>query len=381
MVIGLKDGLKLVGMTIVTFCAVFVCTFFLNFYTDAIALDGVIESEGPLRILYDAQMTTAKIVCSITGGFLSAIAVVILVFYIKLYIDGHAKQIGILKAMGYSDSRIAVGFSVFGVSVLLGSLSAYGVAHIFMPVLYDSMTISGTLEISVTFQPLLFVLLGFAPAAVYALLSFAIALIAVKQPVSELLRGKSEKVGKKDGKRKDKERSFMKEMCLRTTFGKKSLAFFVAFACFCFSAMVQMSVSMLDLSSENMGIIIFIIGIVLAVTTILMAVTSLLKANVKNIAVMKAVGYPLKDCALVLLGGYHLFAVIGFALGTGYQYGLLRIMCDIIYKELDTVADYHFDVPVFFITLAAFVVFYEAVMAFYVFRMNKISVKEIMTEN
>ena len=66
--------------------------------------------------------------------------------------------------------------------------------------------------------------------------------------------------------------------------GKKSLAFFVAFACFCFSAMVQMAASMYELSTETMGEIIFVMGVVLAVTTIFMAVTSLVKGNVKNIS-------------------------------------------------------------------------------------------------
>ena len=96
---------------------------------------------------------------------------------------------------------------------------------------------------------------------------------------------------------------------------------------------------------------------------------------------MKTFGYSLKECALTVLGGYHIFALIGFAVGTVYQYVLLSLMVNIVYKNVAAVPDYNFNLPVFFITLAAFIVFYEAVMLFYTIKINKISVKEVMAEN
>ena len=78
MVISFKDGLKLFGIIIVVFCAVFVCTFFLNFYLDAVAIEDTVLPEQ--RALYDAQIATAKVVCGISGGFLALIAVVMVVF-------------------------------------------------------------------------------------------------------------------------------------------------------------------------------------------------------------------------------------------------------------------------------------------------------------
>ena len=112
-----------------------------------------------------------------------------------------------------------------------------------------------------------------------------------------------------------------------------------------------------------------------------MAVTSLVNGNVKNIAMMKAFGYSMKECSLTVLGGYHIFAFIGFALGTVYQYGLLSLMVNLVFKDVAEVPEYNFDVPVFFITLAAFIVLYEALMLFYSYRISKISVKEVMLEN
>lgn len=379
MVVSLKDSIKLIGIIIVSFCAVFVCTFFLNFYLDAIKLDGALTDSA--AILYDAQMATAKFTSAISGGFLGIIAVVMLVFYIKLYIDSHAKQLGILKAMGYSDGEIALRFAVFGISVLLGTALGFGFGFAMMPAVYKSLTIDGLPEIAITFHVQLLILLVIVPAIIFSALACLYAFFALRRPVSEMLRGGSDRKNKNRKAKEEKERSFLVEMCLKTLSGRKSLAFFFAFACFCFSAMVQMSVSMLDLSTGSMGLIILIIGVVLAVTSLLMAITSLVNGNIKNVSIMKAFGYSMKECSLAIFGGYRIFAFIGFAVGTIYQFGLLKLMVNVVYKDVAAVPEYNFDVPVFFITLAVFIVFYEAVMILYTFKINKISVKEVMTEN
>ena len=379
MIVSVKDSFKLFGIIVVTCCAVCVCTFFLNFYFDAQSIKDIIADETTL-ILYNAQIATAKFTCAISGGFLGLIAVVMLLFYLKLYIDNNLNRIGVLKAMGYSDFSIALRFSIFGLSVLAGTVLGFGIGFAIMPTVYEGMTIAGLPEIAIKFHPILLLCLVVVPTIVFSALACGYAMLALRIPVSEMLRGKAEKV-KKVKVNKDKERSFLKEICIKTLTAKKSLAFFVAFACFCFSAMVQMAASMYDLSTETMGEIIFVIGIVLTITTIFMAVTSLVRGNVKNIAMMKTFGYSLKECALTVLGGYHIFALIGFAVGTGYQYGLLSLMVNIVYKDVEAVPDYSFNVPVFFITLAAFIVFYEAVMLFYTLKINKISVKEVMAEN
>ena len=81
MIISLRDGIKLVGISIVCFCAVFVCTFFLNYYLDVLPLKECVFEE--VMPLYKAQLATAKMTCAVTGGFLSVVAVIMLVFSIK----------------------------------------------------------------------------------------------------------------------------------------------------------------------------------------------------------------------------------------------------------------------------------------------------------
>ena len=142
-----------------------------------------------------------------------------------------------------------------------------------------------------------------------------------------------------------------------------------------------MGASMKELSTTEMGTMILLIGIVLAVTTLFMAITSILKGNIKNISIMKAFGYSMKEYSVAVLAGYNIFAFIGFAVGTLYQYGLLKLMVEVVYNDVGSVPDYNFNVSVFFITLAIFIVLFEGVMAFYAYRMSRISVKEVMTEN
>ncbi|MDE7106827.1 MAG: FtsX-like permease family protein, partial [Clostridiales bacterium] len=313
MVIGIKDGVKLFGISVVCFCAVFVCTFFLNYYIDAQAIGGVVS--GELRVLYNANMTSAKFTCAITGGVLCLIAVVMTVFYIKLFIDGNAKRFGILKAMGYSDNKIALSFWVFGLSTFIGAAAGYGAGHAIMPLIYREMTIDGMPVINIKYHVELLAALVIAPTVLFSVFACLYAKLSLRRNIVSMIKG-GKAAAKSKHRPSDKQRSFLTEMCLSTLSSKKSVVFFVAFACFCYSAMLQMGLTMSDLSSVIMGVMILVIGAILGVTALFMAITTAVNANKSSIAVMKAYGYSAKERAIALLAGYVPFALLGFALGT-----------------------------------------------------------------
>lgn len=102
MLVGIKDAAKLIGISIITCCAVLICVLFINFYFDVIVIKDEITSELAL-MFYDAQVSTVKVVCLVAGGCLLLTSIIMLIFYIKHYIDTHKKELGILKAMGYSN--------------------------------------------------------------------------------------------------------------------------------------------------------------------------------------------------------------------------------------------------------------------------------------
>ena len=107
MLIGIKDIAKLFAISVVTCCAAFVSALFLNYNIDILGIKDEITSPQGL-VMYDAQVATGKVVSGIAGGCLIATTVVLLIFYVKNYIDSHGKELGILKALGYSEINIAV---------------------------------------------------------------------------------------------------------------------------------------------------------------------------------------------------------------------------------------------------------------------------------
>lgn len=144
--------------------------------------------------------------------------------------------------------------------------------------------------------------------------------------------------------------------------------------------MTQMSFGMKELSGVMMGAMMLLIGLVLACTTLFLAITTVIRGNTKTIAMMRVFGYSQEECCKAVLGGYRPLAYVGFAIGTGYQYGLLRMMADIVFRDIPGVPAYEFDVPVMLISLSAFLVIYELIMRIYSEKIRKISVKEIMLE-
>lgn len=376
MVVGLRDGLKRIGISVVCLCAVFVCTFMLNYYLDVAAVGA--PSDVELYPLYTAQRMTARFTAAISGGVLGAIAIGMLLFYVKLFVDEHAAQLGALVAIGYSGGKLAARFWVFGACVAVGCALGFAGGWIAMPFVYEDMAIEG-MRVTPTFHVELLFALVLAPAVALSALACLFAFLTLRRPVMQLLKGRPERI-KTGGEVRKPSRGFLREMCLQTLKSRKSLAFFVAFACFCFAAMVQMGASMGELSPGMMATMILAIGVILAAVTMQLTGKALLKANAKNIAVMKAFGYSLPQCALGVLGGYVPFALLGFGVGTVYQFGLLKLMVNVIFADVGNIPTYRFDVPIFFITLAAFVVCFASVMAFYCFKISKISIRRIMTE-
>lgn len=106
------------------------------------------------QCFYNAQVSTAKVVCLVSGGCLLLTAIVMLLFYIKHYIDTHKKELGILKALGYSNIKIAKSFWVFGISIFIGTVTGYAGAFLIMPWFYALQNEDKMLpEITINFHP------------------------------------------------------------------------------------------------------------------------------------------------------------------------------------------------------------------------------------
>ena len=166
MIVGLRDASKLVSILIISCCAVFVCSLFLNYNMDIVTIEEQITAE-PMKALYNAQVSTGKVVSAVSGGCLLITSVIMLFFYIKHYIDTHRAELGILKALGYSNLKIARGFWVFGLSIFAGTAIGFSLAFALLPTFYIVMNEDNMLpDIAVRFHPSLAVCLVILPGLI-----------------------------------------------------------------------------------------------------------------------------------------------------------------------------------------------------------------------
>lgn len=378
MVVSVRDIFKMTGIIIISACAVFVCTLFLNYNIDLRGVEPLINEQT--RALYDALVTTGKVVSAVSGGCLLITSAVMLTFYIKLYIDTHRRELGILKALGYSNMRISSGFWTFGLSVFIGAAAGFAGACALMPKFYEVQNEDKLLpEFGAKFHAELLFFLVLLPTAAFALLSVMYGFLKMKAPVLKLLRGKS---GQKAAAVKGGDNMpFLKDMKRATVRGRKSLVFFMGFAAFCYSAMVQMSFGTEKLASGMMALMVLMIGVVLAFVTLFIAVTAVVRSNAKSVSIMRVFGYSRAECSAAVLSGYRPAALVGFAVGTLYQYLLLKIAVTVLFKNVENVPEFNFDIKALAVAAVSFAVIFEIVMRGFSRRLGKLSVKEIMLES
>ncbi len=385
MIVGIKDGMKLIGIFVMSVCAVFVCTLFLNYNMDFASIKEQIA--GPeLMVLFDALLATGKVVSALAGGCLLLTSGIMLVFYIRNYIDTHKKELGILKALGYSNLRIAKNFQIFALSVFAGTAVGFGGAFLIMPEFYHTQGKDGLLpEITPHFHPMLAVELIIIPTVAFALLAVGYACIQLRRPAIDLLKERLNMTRKQfRGKVKEDTSAdgipFLKEVQSATLRSKKTLVFFVVFGSFCYSSMMQMSGSMDELASEMFACMVFMIGVLLSSITLLLAITTVVHGNTKTIAMMRVFGYTHEECKKAVLGGYRPWAYLGFVIGSIYQYAILKIMVSFVFRDWDNVPEYKFDVKMCLIVLISFIILYELIMYCYAGKIKKVLLKEVMME-
>ena len=378
MVISIKDLRKLSVVSIISFCAVLVSTLFVNFYLDLQSIE-VEKLSLPAKAYYDAQVLIAKFVSLVSGGVLSLLAVLLLFFYIKQFIDDHKEELGILKALGYHNVELAKHFWIFSCSVFLGALLGFASSFFFMKDFYDLRNQKDLLpNIEIHFHWQLFIAMLILPTLLFALLGFGYALVKLKQPSLYLLK-RLELAQVKQKHRKTKaNKPFLKELGAVYFYKRKLLIFFVVFAAFSFAAMMQLSLGMKDFIDGTIQVMMMGIGVLLSLSILLLCLATVIQENKASLALMKAFGYSQKECSRVVLARYRLVAYLGFVLGTAYQYGLMKILLKVIVKEAQDVPDYSFDVHLCLITFLAFVILYELLVTYYFKVIRRMTLKEIM---
>ena len=378
MVISIKDLRKLSVVSIISFCAVLVSTLFVNFYLDLQSIE-VEKLSLPAKAYYDAQVLIAKFVSLVSGGVLSLLAVLLLFFYIKQFIDDHKEELGILKALGYRNVELAKHFWIFSCSVFLGALLGFASSFFFMKDFYGLRNQKALLpNIEIHFHWQLFLAMVILPTILFALLGIGYALVKLKQPSLYLLKRLELAQVKQKHHKTKVNRPFLQELGAVHFYKKKLLIFFVVFAAFSFAAMIQLSLGLNDFIDGTIQVMMMGIGVLLSLSILLLCLGTVIQENKASLALMKAFGYSQKECSQVILTRYRLVAYLGFVLGTAYQYGLMKILFKVIVKDAQGVPAYSFDVQLCIITFLAFAILYELLVTNYFKAIRRMTLKEIM---
>lgn len=386
MIVRLRDATKLLGVMIMCACAILPCALFLNHNLDLMRIKDQVVGENAMT-LYDITINSGNATIAITGGTLALTTAVMLFFYIKQYIDAHRAEFGILKAMGYSNFKIAKNFWIFGLSVMIGTGLGLCIAYVLMSFFYQEMETSQLLpEIIPHFNSAIVWLFVVVPTVVFAAASVFYGCRKLRRPALELIKGQSAKPDRikkpRHNQKESKIRPFLDELKRSILKNRPILVFFIGLAAFCYSATIQMGFSMSELSSQAMGIMMAGIGIVLACTTLLIAVTTVVKNNTKTIAMLRLFGYSDKECSKAVLSGYRPAVAIGFVGGAVYQFVIMKTMMALFYDDaVADVPEYNFNTGALVFALISFVILYEALMLYFAARIKRVPAKEVMLEN
>ena len=372
MIVEVKDLKKAIAVVIISFCAVFVTTLFFNFYLDLKDLD-ITTLNLIQKKFYDTQLIVSKFVIIVTGVILSISSAIMLLFYIKQHIDQSKHKIGILKALGYSNMFISKNFSVFSLLIFLGTFLGFGSSYLLMPKFYESRNkdnILTNLTIDFHLQPLIYLVL--LPTLLFLILSMMYVLLKLNVPTTVLLK-QLELKNKIIKKRKLKiQEKFIKEL--------ETLIFFIIFAAMSFSSMIQMSLGMRDFVDTIIRMIMTVIGVILSLSILLITLEVIVSNNKKNISILNIMGYSVSECSQIVLSKYRIVALIGFIIGTVYQYVLIKVLLIKLSKELDSQVVYNFDYLSLLISLVLFILIYELFIRYYYKKIRIIDAKKIILD-
>lgn len=378
---SIKDLYRLVVVSVISFCAVFVTNLFLNFYLDISLLDQT-NWLPEIQAAYDAQVAISWLIASISGAVLSLTSMLLLFFYIRQFIDQHKPELGILKAMGYKNWEIARKFWIFSLPVGLGTGVGYLSSFAMMPHFYQLRNQSGVLpEITIMQHWSLFLFLVVLPTLAFTALAVLCASYYLRLPALDLLKrvSSSQKSPKRKATKKiRKDRPFLKDFSASLLWSRKLLIFFVIFGSMCFSAMIQLSFGMKELTDETIQSMMMSIGTVLSVAILYLSLGVLLQENQETLAIMKVFGYSRNECHKSLFAPYRILAFLGFVLGTGYQYGIMQLLLRLMEKSIAQKVDYDFDFGVCLMTLLVFALVYEGLIYLSSRRLDQLTIKQVM---
>jgi|LSQX01.2.fsa_nt_gb predicted lysophospholipase L1 biosynthesis ABC-type transport system permease subunit len=368
---------KNLAIVLICVCAVFVSLMFSNLFLDLNNTDMSLLNLQETAFL-EAQKDQCLIVLLTGGVTMSGIAIVMVVFFIRNFIKKNESQMGILKAIGYSNFKIALFNIKPALVAVVGCWLGYIIGILFLPTFYNLFQEDFPYQVAYNFQIVNLLVAIIGPAILFPIISFLYAFMALRKPALLMIR-KTKNMKFKKKEESISSTSFEKEMMFNSLRSNISLVIFVLLGSFSFSAMIQMAISMVELEVSGVSVaMIGVIGAILGTIAVAVPIDALAERNAKPIALLKSFGYSEKKCTLLLFAPYLLVAFLGFVFGTLYQFGLLSFIVNVTFKNTEGMPIYNFSLIAFFVTMIAVILAFALFGFIFARKMSKVSFREVM---
>lgn len=376
----LRAFARLLCVGVVAACATLVCTLFWNHQLDLRPVGAQITDPYALG-MYEMQCLCDRVVSIVSGIGLGLTTLVLLLFQIKCEIDSCERQLGVLKAIGCPTLRLSLPYGRFGAAVGGGCAIGVAAAYGCMPWFYDLQNAEELFPpVPVQVHGWLIAVLIVVPGVTFDLIAVAFAARKLRLPALALMRGR-ERGTLRVKQYKSTEKPFLRDLGNCLLHRKKMLAFFFFCSAFFFSSMTQMALSMRDLSSESFSGLMLGIGLLLAALTLFLSLSGVTRAYRPTAALLRAFGFSSRERRRALYSTYRPLGYIGFALGTAYQYILLRCVMAFVFTDLSAELQVHLNLPNLFAILCLYTLLYEGMLFLFSRRVERVSLRTVMAED
>lgn len=377
-IIQLKQLKQLSVVAVICACASFVATLFLNFWLDLRLLDfDQLSLLG--QAYYRVQEKISQVVAGVSGLVLVATALAMVLFYIHQFIEDHQTDLGILKAMGYARGQLARQFWIFGLYGLLGTLLGGLTAYTFLPHFYTTRNSAGLLTgLSLHLHWGLVLTMVLLTSLLLTAMAVGYAYHVLARPSLVLLKGSQTlRPPRKKGPQGGRE-NFLSDLRASLFWRHKFLIFLVGFAAFCIAAMLQLALSLQDMMDVALQVMMIGIGLILSLSIFYLALLTLLSRHKDSVAILKAMGYSQRDCLSVTLHPYYGVVMLGFLLGSVYQFGIMRLILWLVVGQGSQMVDSGFNWVNFVLAGFLLVIVYTGFNVYFSRRLAQVPIKAIL---
>ena len=377
-IIQLKQLKQLSVVAVICACASFVATLFLNFWLDLRLLDfDQLSLLG--QAYYRVQEKISQVVAGVSGLVLVVTALAMVLFYIHQFIEDHQTDLGILKAVGYARGQLARQFWIFGLYGLLGTLLGGLTAYTFLPHFYTTRNSAGLLTgLSLHLHWGLVLTMVLLTSLLLTAMAVGYAYHVLARPSLVLLKGRQTlRPPRKKGQQGGRE-NFLSDLRASLFWRHKFLIFLVGFAAFCFAAMLQLALGLQDMMDVALQVMMIGIGLILSLSIFYLALLTLLSRHKDSVAILKAMGYSQRDCLSVTLHPYYGVVMLGFLLGSAYQFGIMRLILWLVVGQGSQMVDSGFNWVNFVLAGFFLVIVYTGFNVYFSRRLAQVPIKAIL---